>query len=66
MVSLQSDEDKANFQKLIEAIQESKNGKVVGNFSKDNFGGSFMDAWRTILKKNDFDMVSDIPTYISV
>ncbi|KAF4526369.1 hypothetical protein B566_EDAN014107 [Ephemera danica] len=30
-----SDEDKANFQKLIDAIKESKEGKVVGNFQKD-------------------------------
>jgi nucleosome binding factor SPN SPT16 subunit len=54
----QSDEDKTNFQKLIDALKSSKQGKTLGVFSKDNYPGQFMDAWRAVLKKEHFDTVS--------
>lgn len=56
-VFLQSDEDKANFQKLMEAIKKSKKGKTLGVFPKDNYPGQFMDAWRAVLKKEDLETV---------
>lgn len=52
-----SDEDKTNFQKLIDALKGSKQGKTLGVFSKDNYPGQFMDAWRAILKKEHFETV---------
>ncbi|KAJ8303246.1 hypothetical protein KUTeg_019642 [Tegillarca granosa] len=52
-----SDKDKANFQKLVDAIKKSKNGKAVGEFSKDKFPGEFMDGWRSALKGGGFDKV---------
>jgi nucleosome binding factor SPN SPT16 subunit len=45
---------------LVEAIKESKGGKVVGNFSKDVFPGTFMDAWRSVIKKAEFEMVIEL------
>lgn len=50
------DKDNENFNTLITAIKESKNGKVVGHFPKDNYPGPFMDAWRAALKKENFEM----------
>ncbi|XP_069689096.1 FACT complex subunit spt16 isoform X1 [Periplaneta americana] len=51
------DEDKTNFQKLIDALKQSKQGKTLGVFSKDNYPGQFMDAWRAVLKKEHFETV---------
>ena len=46
-----SDNDKANFETIADAIKASKGGKNVGVFGKDKeFSGSFMDAWRRVLK----------------
>ncbi|CAG5090888.1 Similar to dre4: FACT complex subunit spt16 (Drosophila melanogaster) [Cotesia congregata] len=45
-----SDEDKANFGKLIDVIKGSKKGKTLGVFSKENYPGAFMDAWRAAMK----------------
>lgn len=52
-----SDEDKANFEKLISAIKGSRKGKTLGVFPKENYPGPFMDAWRNALKKEQFDTV---------
>ncbi|XP_043473155.1 FACT complex subunit spt16 isoform X2 [Leptopilina heterotoma] len=57
LVRDRSDEDKANFAKLIEVIKESKKGKMLGVFSKENYPGAFMDAWRAALKNESFDTV---------
>ncbi|KAL1441416.1 hypothetical protein MTO96_001056 [Rhipicephalus appendiculatus] len=57
LVRDKADKDKANFEKLIEAIKKSRNGKVVGEFSKDKFPGEFMDAWRSAIAPEKFDMV---------
>lgn len=54
-----NDEDKANFAKLIEIIKQSKKGKTLGVFSKENYPGAFMDAWRAALKPESFDTVCD-------
>ncbi|KAF5287110.1 hypothetical protein FQR65_LT12333 [Abscondita terminalis] len=35
----------------------SKNGKVLGVFSKDNYPGEFMDSWKSALKQEDFTSV---------
>ncbi|KAL3860233.1 hypothetical protein ACJMK2_010387 [Sinanodonta woodiana] len=51
------DKDKANFQKLIEAIKKSKKGKTVGEFSKDKFPGEFMDIFRAAIKSGNFEKV---------
>ncbi|XP_033331840.1 SPT16 homolog, facilitates chromatin remodeling subunit dre4 isoform X1 [Megalopta genalis] len=57
LVRDRNDEDKANFAKLIEIIKQSKKGKTLGVFSKENYPGAFMDAWRAALKSESFDTV---------
>lgn len=47
-----ADNDKKNFEKITEAIKDSKNGKKLGIFVKDrDFPGPFMEAWRKVLDK---------------
>ena len=36
-------------------MKESKNGKKIGVFSKDNFHGEFMDSWKDAMKKEKFE-----------
>lgn len=57
LVRDKTDKDKANFEKLLEAIKGSKNGKTLGVFSKDNFPGEFCEAWRAFLKDKSFESV---------
>ncbi|XP_076171345.1 SPT16 homolog, facilitates chromatin remodeling subunit dre4 isoform X1 [Ptiloglossa arizonensis] len=57
LVRDRNDEDKGNFVKLIEVIKQSKKGKTLGVFSKENYPGAFMDAWRAALKSESFDTV---------
>lgn len=54
----QKDDDKTNFQTLIEAIKKSKSGNVLGEPAKDKFGGDFCDAWRKALSAESFTKVS--------
>ncbi|XP_050309696.1 FACT complex subunit spt16 [Anthonomus grandis grandis] len=51
------DKDKENFKTLINAIKESKGGKVVGHFPKDNYPGPFMESWRATLKSENFELM---------
>ncbi|EEC06307.1 FACT complex subunit spt16, putative [Ixodes scapularis] len=57
LVRDKADKDQANFEKLTDAIKKSKNGKTVGEFSKDKFPGEFMDAWRSVISAEKFDSV---------
>lgn len=52
-----ADKDKANFEKLIEAIKKSRKGCTVGCFAKDKFPGEFLDSWRIALGAGKFDKV---------
>lgn len=52
-----TDQDKGNFQKLVNSIKESKSGKTVGVFVKDNFQGQFLDEWKNALEKESFEKV---------
>lgn len=58
------DRDKPNFQKLIDAIKGSKNGKVIGVFAKDSFQGPFMTAWKGVLDAAKFETV-DMSTVVA-
>lgn len=57
LVRDRNDKDKENFKKIITAIKQSKNGKTLGVFSKDNYPGEFMDAWRAAIKGENFATV---------
>ncbi|XP_065075016.1 FACT complex subunit spt16-like [Ochlerotatus camptorhynchus] len=58
LVRDKNDKDKANFEKLLEAINGSKNGKTFGVFSKGNFPGEFCELWRAFVKDKSFDAVN--------
>ncbi|XP_030751148.1 FACT complex subunit spt16 [Sitophilus oryzae] len=51
------DKDSENFKTLISAIKQSKKGKSVGHFPKDNYAGALMDSWKGALKKEGFEMI---------
>ncbi|OCU01519.1 FACT complex subunit SPT16-like [Xenopus laevis] len=53
----QNESNKANFDKMIEAIKGSKKGKRIGVFIKDKFPGDFMKSWYDILNKEGFEKV---------
>lgn len=57
MASFQNESNKASFDKMIEALKGSKNGKRLGVFSKDKFPGEFMNSWNDALSKEGFEKV---------
>uniref|UniRef100_A0A8C2UQB0 FACT complex subunit n=1 Tax=Chinchilla lanigera TaxID=34839 RepID=A0A8C2UQB0_CHILA len=57
LVREKNESNKNSFDKMIEAIKESKNGKKIGVFSKDKFPGEFMKSWNDCLNKEGFDKV---------
>ncbi|XP_063704152.1 FACT complex subunit spt16 [Culicoides brevitarsis] len=57
LVRQKDDKDKANFEKLIEAIKGSKSGKTIGIFAKDSFSNDFCDLWKKALKEANFESV---------
>ena len=65
-----SDNDKNNFEKLSEAIKDSKKGKTLGVFEKDNANtnnGAFCDAWKKVLDKSTVkDMSSPLALIMAV
>lgn len=64
-IFLQNDKDKANFDKLIESIKESKSGKTLGVFTKDKEKGEFLESWKSLLKTQSFETV-DISSAIAL
>uniref|UniRef100_A0A452QHK2 FACT complex subunit n=1 Tax=Ursus americanus TaxID=9643 RepID=A0A452QHK2_URSAM len=57
LIREKNESNKSSFDKMIEAIKESKNGKKIGVFSKDKFPGEFMKNWSDCLSKEGFDKV---------
>ncbi|KAL6040483.1 hypothetical protein STEG23_034555, partial [Scotinomys teguina] len=57
LIREKNESNKSSFDKMIEAIKESKNGKKIGVFSKDKFPGEFMKSWSDCLNKEGFDKV---------
>ncbi|XP_055384361.1 LOW QUALITY PROTEIN: FACT complex subunit spt16-like [Condylostylus longicornis] len=57
LVRDRNDKDKSNFAKLIDAMEKSKKGKVVGVFLKDSFPGDFCEAWKMSLKSKSFQNI---------
>lgn len=62
----QNESNKANFEKMIEALKASKGGKRIGVFSKDKFPGDFMKSWNDCLSKEGFEKVRGGPTTLDV
>nr|XP_060636057.1 FACT complex subunit SPT16 [Anolis sagrei ordinatus] len=57
LVREKNESNKGNFDKMIEALKSSKNGKRIGVFSKDKFPGEFMNSWNDALSKEGFEKV---------
>lgn len=53
----QNESNKANFDKMIEAIRGSKDGKTVGVFSKDKFPGEYMKSWNDTITAEGLEKV---------
>lgn len=45
LVRDKTDKNKANFDKIIEGIKQSRSGKTIGIFAKDTFPGDFFKEW---------------------
>lgn len=45
----QNESNKVNFEKMVEAIRASREGKTVGVFSKDKFPGEYMKSWNDMI-----------------
>nr|XP_033780947.1 FACT complex subunit SPT16 [Geotrypetes seraphini] len=55
LVREKNESNKGNFDKMIEAIRGSRNGKKIGVFSKDKFPGDFMKSWNDCINKEGFE-----------
>lgn len=58
--AFQNESNKANFDKMIEAIRGSKEGKTVGVFSKDKFPGEYMKSWNDTLTAEGLEKVGNV------
>lgn len=56
-IAPQNESNKANFDKMVEAIRGSKEGKTVGVFSKDKFPGEYMKSWNDTLTAEGLEKV---------
>uniref|UniRef100_A0A8D3DEU5 FACT complex subunit n=1 Tax=Scophthalmus maximus TaxID=52904 RepID=A0A8D3DEU5_SCOMX len=52
-----NESNKANFDKMIEAIRGSREGKTVGIFSKDKFPGDYMKSWSDTITAEGLEKV---------
>uniref|UniRef100_UPI00358DD996 FACT complex subunit SPT16-like n=1 Tax=Myxine glutinosa TaxID=7769 RepID=UPI00358DD996 len=57
LIREKGESNQPKFDKLIEGIRESKNGKSIGVFIKDKFPGEFMTGWREELEKEGLQKV---------
>ncbi|XP_054165372.1 FACT complex subunit spt16-like [Oppia nitens] len=55
LVRDKSDKDAANFETLRTAIAKSRNGKIIGEFSKDKFSGEFVDEWKKVFNAQNYE-----------
>ncbi|KAM4876219.1 FACT complex subunit SPT16-like [Sylvia borin] len=57
LVREKNESNKANFEKLLEALRSSRGGRRLGVFAKDKFPGEFMKSWNEALSKEGFEKV---------
>lgn len=57
LVREKNESNKANFDKMMEAIRGSKEGKTVGVFSKDKFPGDYMKSWNDTITAEGLEKV---------
>ncbi|KAJ8268590.1 hypothetical protein COCON_G00137620 [Conger conger] len=57
LVREKNESNKANFEKMLEAIRASREGKSVGVFVKDKFPGEYMKSWNDTLTAEGLERV---------
>ncbi|KAJ8377321.1 hypothetical protein AAFF_G00261700 [Aldrovandia affinis] len=57
LVREKNESNKANFEKMLEAIRASKEGKTVGVFIKDKFPGEYMKSWNDMITAEGLERV---------
>ncbi|KAI1901230.1 hypothetical protein AGOR_G00032160 [Albula goreensis] len=57
LVREKNESNKANFEKMLEAIRASKEGKTVGVFIKDKFPGEYMKSWNDMVTAEGLERV---------
>uniref|UniRef100_A0A8C7QL32 FACT complex subunit n=1 Tax=Oncorhynchus mykiss TaxID=8022 RepID=A0A8C7QL32_ONCMY len=57
LIREKNESNKANFEKMMEAIRASKEGKTVGVFSKDKFPGEYMKSWNDMITAEGLEKV---------
>ncbi|XP_064197902.1 FACT complex subunit SPT16-like [Anguilla rostrata] len=57
LVREKNESNKANFEKMLEAIHASKEGKTVGVFIKDKFPGEYMKSWNDMMTAEGLERV---------
>ncbi|XP_061108875.1 FACT complex subunit SPT16-like isoform X1 [Conger conger] len=57
LVREKNESNKVNFEKMLEAIRGSKEGKTVGVFIKDKFPGEYMKSWNDMLAAEGLEKV---------
>ncbi|XP_077975162.1 FACT complex subunit SPT16-like [Styela clava] len=69
LIQREKDNNTENFQKIIQFLKSSKNGKTIGVFAKDKFSSKFIDAWNEVLKKsnlNKIDVSANVASIMAV
>ena len=51
VLTVQGDNDAEQFQTIAGVIKQSKRGKKIGVFAKDNFTGPFVEGWAAALRE---------------
>lgn len=60
-----ADKDHANFTKLVEVMSKSRNGRKMGEFTKDKFeNNEFLNEWKKVYNAKSFD-VFDVGPHIA-
>uniref|UniRef100_A0A4W5MBF3 FACT complex subunit n=1 Tax=Hucho hucho TaxID=62062 RepID=A0A4W5MBF3_9TELE len=57
LVREKNESNKGNFEKMVEAIRASREGKTVGVFSKDKFPGEYMKSWNDMITAEGLEKV---------
>ncbi|XP_069044806.1 FACT complex subunit SPT16 [Lepisosteus oculatus] len=57
LVREKNESNKANFEKMVEAIRGSREGKTIGVFVKDKFPGEYMKSWSDTLAAEGLEKV---------
>uniref|UniRef100_A0A8C9W0X6 FACT complex subunit n=1 Tax=Scleropages formosus TaxID=113540 RepID=A0A8C9W0X6_SCLFO len=57
LVREKNESNKANFDKMLEAIHASKEGKTIGVFIKDKFPGEYMKSWNDMITADGLEKV---------